>query len=155
MLLPKLYFFSQCSKKTPCNNSNILQDNALSGEMSKDNNVRFLLCDRFWFSFVGIFLGWNIRWLYCFILPSPSVTLSSPCRLWGLFFFLLIIQIHCPYLIKSNNWSYTQLYQPDPSGHSHYLTAGVLALYFLRLSCNQMATGSIFETANLQCHDVL
>lgn len=50
---------------------------------------------------------------------------------------------------------HTYLYWSGPSTHAHYLTAGVLALDFLRLSWNQMATGSIFETANLQCHGVL
>lgn len=68
---------------------------------------------------------------------------------------LFLLMIHCPYLIKGKYWSHTRLYRSNPSGHSHYRAAGVLALCFLRLSCNQMVTGSIFETANLQSHCVL
>lgn len=58
MLFPKFYFF-QCNKNASCNNSNILQDAAVSIEISycEDINVHFLLWDRFGFSFVGILLA--------------------------------------------------------------------------------------------------
>lgn len=58
MLFPKLYFF-QSNKNAFCNNSNILQDDSVSVEISycEDINVHFLLCDRFGFSFVGILLA--------------------------------------------------------------------------------------------------
>lgn len=74
MLFPKLYFF-QSNKNAFCNNSNILQDDSVSVEMSycEDINVHFLLCDRFGFSFVGILSPEYMVLLYCFILLSPSV----------------------------------------------------------------------------------
>lgn len=55
--------FFEGKKKTPCNNSNNFQYNALSSEISHfpgDNNVQFFfsffVCDRFGFSCEGFFL---------------------------------------------------------------------------------------------------
>lgn len=156
MLLPKLYFFfSNVAKRLPAITVISYKTTLCPVRCPKIIMSGFCCVTGFdsalWAFFWAEIYGGYIA-LYCQVL---LLLCPAPVDCEGCFFFLLIIQIHCPYLIKSNNWSYTQLYQPDPSGHSHYLTAGVLALYFLRLSCNQMATGSIFETANLQCHDVL